>query len=317
MRKLRKKKNNKKIILLFIILMVSTVFITTGYAILRQSQQITGTANIKGKSGTSNNEFDVTPTVKDSWYDNSFYGYNISLLISNNTNYKTNGWEVSIDVPSDVSNINCWVSNYSISNGRLIFTNLDYNGKIEPDSSTELGFILSTATPNYKPSNIIIKIFTDEYPDGIEYKIKNNNSTTSESSESGNENKTDTDTNTDIFKESEENDNNYSAGPFDVNFDVVASWPSGDLYITQYTVTLSNSTDKDISSWKFDIVDLDNFEFDTVWNANYIKGDSALTLSNVSYNSIIKASDSITFTLQLKSNTQNYKPNIANRIYTN
>lgn len=70
--------------------------------------------------------------------------FQISITINNGTSYETNGWTVSITVPSGCEINDCWNGKAAINGTTLTITNLDYNGNIAAGGRTELGLIVKS-----------------------------------------------------------------------------------------------------------------------------------------------------------------------------
>jgi endo-1,4-beta-xylanase len=52
----------------------------------------------------------------------------------------TNGWSVSMTLPSGASVTNTWNASASGTTGTVAFTNVSYNGRLNPGQVTEFGF---------------------------------------------------------------------------------------------------------------------------------------------------------------------------------
>lgn len=288
-RKLKSKnrKENKKYIIIFcVIIVILFVCIGVGYSLLSQKLDITGKATITNNEPEQSGDFDVKYTIKDDWYNNYIHYYNISVNVINNDVASTTGWEVSMDVPSDVSNVDCWKASSKIVEKRVYFTNLSYNAVITPNNSEEFGFILNTGIKeSYVPTNIIVKIYTSQYPNGIEIKIGD----------------------TTIPEDPEDPE---LSQYIEVTFVRTNTWMEGNEYVSQYDVEISNTSNKKVTSWEIEIGNVNEFSISSIWNANYILTDTMVRFSNMSYNNIIKPGKSIHFGCQLKSNVQNYIPKI-------
>jgi hypothetical protein len=286
----RKSKRNKKYIITFcVIIVILFVCISVGYSLLSQKLDITGKASITNNEPEQNGDFDVKYTITDYWYNNFRHYYNISFNVINNDVVSTTGWEVSMDVPSDVSNVDCWNASSKVISKRVYFTNLSYNAVINPNNLEEVGFILNTGVnDSYVPTNIIVKIYTSQYPNGIEIKIGD----------------------TTIPEDPEDPDEPQLSQYIEVTFVLTDTWMEGNEYVNQYDVKISNIFNKKVTSWEIEIGNVNEFSISSIWNANYILTDTMVRFSNMSYNNIIKPGKSIQFGCQLKSNVQNYIPRI-------
>lgn len=98
-------------------------------------------------SGVLNNPFSVDVVISKQWIDNEFHpevpkGAQYDGTISNHTLEPINHWELEMDMPEEAVIDSSWNGNYSIADGKMVVTPLDYNEQIEPGGSITFGFVL-------------------------------------------------------------------------------------------------------------------------------------------------------------------------------
>lgn len=213
--------------------------------------------------------------IVDHWYGDFRDNYIVRLIITNNQAVETTGWTIAFDIPSDVNSIDCWEASAEISNGRVKYTSLAHNSVILPGESVEFGIIFSTALTNeYIPTNIVTKLF---------------------------------------YKEEEEKPDIEISEDLDVDIDMSGNWgDASTTYYGQYSLTLTNTSDADITSWTVELGDCTKFKVENMWGADYILTDNSLKLSNVGYNGTIKSGQSVTIGFQLSSKIPKYEPYVIN-----
>ena len=79
----------------------------------------------------------------------------------------------------------------------------------------------------------------------------------------------------------------------DVSAQVISSWEQGDSTCYQYTLTVTNSTDRDCDNWTVQLSFDGDITLDSSWNGNYSVNGSVLTISSVDYNGAIAAGGSV------------------------
>lgn len=83
------------------------------------------------------------------------------------------------------------------------------------------------------------------------------------------------------------------ADGLDVSAQMVSSWEQGDKTCCQYTLTITNTTDKDCSSWQIELSFNGDITLDSSWNGNYKVSGSKLTITSMDYNGAIAAGGSV------------------------
>ena len=79
----------------------------------------------------------------------------------------------------------------------------------------------------------------------------------------------------------------------EVSAAAVNSWEQDGQYCCQYTLTITNPTDTDCSSWTIELNFNGNISLDNSWNGSYQVNGSRLTISSVDYNGVIPAGGSV------------------------
>ena len=79
----------------------------------------------------------------------------------------------------------------------------------------------------------------------------------------------------------------------EVSATAVNSWEQDGRFCCQYTVTVTNPTDTDCSSWTIELNFNGNISLVDSWNGSYQVDGSRLTISSVDYNGVIPAGGSV------------------------
>ncbi len=83
----------------------------------------------------------------NSWGDKPVF-HQLTITLANTTNKDINGWSVQIQV-GNAALTEGWNGNYSIKNGVLTVSNVDYNAIVPAGGTQEIGCILSGVTGDY------------------------------------------------------------------------------------------------------------------------------------------------------------------------
>ena len=81
-----------------------------------------------------------------------FYVYQYDIIVTNNANYAINNLSFSINKPSNGKIINIWNANYISKDNSIEFSNVTYNGNLEPGESATFGVMIGTDDAYYVPS---------------------------------------------------------------------------------------------------------------------------------------------------------------------
>lgn len=84
-----------------------------------------------------------------------------------------------------------------------------------------------------------------------------------------------------------------NADGLEISASVVNSWEQDGQSCFQYSLTISNPTDTDCSSWIVELNFNGSFTLDGSWNGNYQVNGNKLTISSVDYNGAIPAGGSV------------------------
>ncbi len=96
---------------------------------------------------TGEGEFIVYVDSFNSWGDNPVF-HQLTITLTNTMDKDINGWTVQINV-GDAELTEGWGGNYSIKNGTLTITNVDYSAIVPAGGTQEIGCILSNITGDY------------------------------------------------------------------------------------------------------------------------------------------------------------------------
>ena len=145
LRRFKKNLSDKKVKILLILLISLFLLIDIGYAILNARININGIAKIVSEESTCDLRIESSHYQKGTWGDNTTGNtvYDIVIDITNNNADSIIGWEIKIKGPSDIGI--SWVNaNYSVDNGVLTLSNLDWNGIIEPGKTSSFEVAITT-----------------------------------------------------------------------------------------------------------------------------------------------------------------------------
>lgn len=104
------------------------------------------TGNV-GEEVTEEGELLVYVDSFNSWGENPVF-HQLTITLTNTMDKDINGWTLHINV-GDAALTQGWGGNYSINNGILTVTNVDYSAIVPAGSTQEIGCILSGITGDY------------------------------------------------------------------------------------------------------------------------------------------------------------------------
>lgn len=81
-----------------------------------------------------------------------FYVYQYDIVVTNNANYAINNWAFSIKKPLNGRVVNVWNANYIVKGDSIEFSNVSYNGNLQPGQSATFGVMIGTDDAYYVPS---------------------------------------------------------------------------------------------------------------------------------------------------------------------
>lgn len=95
-----------------------------------------------------------------------------------------------------------------------------------------------------------------------------------------------------------------------ISFQKTTQWQSGQYIYSQYTATVENIGNRQISSWQFELSEKDII-IDQIWNAQLTE---SMQIGNSPYNGIIEVSEKISFGFIIKTTKENIQLNAINII---
>lgn len=253
--------------------------ISVGYSLLSEELSITGKGNLIVPE-SADGKFSISYVLNNRWYSQGRYFYDYTIIVENLTETDVNGWTIVLNVPNDAADISGWNSTSQLETNKIIFTNVDYNSIISSHLTVNFGFQISTADADLTLSKGTIN--------GLRFEI--------------------------ITENNEEEPTTPEVEPISVTLTNVSGWGDQSGYIKQITYTLENKSDSDIISWKFDLVVPNETSVYASWSMAYIQKENVITFSNVEWNKNIPAKGKTEVSVQLKSKTQNYTPEVTNII---
>ena len=111
--KIKKRKQNNTFLIIFVVC-ISTLFMSSGYALLSDTLTITGTANIKQQQQVEQGDSTYTWRIMDTWTNEGEVDikvvYQVGFIINNNEETITD-WELQFDVPDGLvpEKLNSWM----------------------------------------------------------------------------------------------------------------------------------------------------------------------------------------------------------------
>lgn len=83
------------------------------------------------------------------------------------------------------------------------------------------------------------------------------------------------------------------ADGLEITAEMSNSWEQNDKTCYQYTLTVANTSDKEINGWQIELKFSGDIALDSSWNGNYQVNGSKLTITSVDYNGKIPAGGSV------------------------
>lgn len=77
--------------------------------------------------------------------------YQYDVYVTNNTEDTITNWQFSIEKPSNYEIVNAWNCNYIVKNNVIEFSNMTYNGFLEPGAIARFGIMIRTDQQEYSP----------------------------------------------------------------------------------------------------------------------------------------------------------------------
>lgn len=264
---MKRRRLNK--VTLIIAFSIALLFLGIAYSILKQELEITGKATIT-KQDQEVEDYIVTYEIKNKWFANGKYYYDITVHLKNNTKEMLEGWEILMNAPKNPELLSYYDVKGNLLQNKLQFTNVGYNAQVQSKETISFGFQIATTDPYYQPENIIVNGTLPEPPEKPD--VPDNQKKVEIT----------------IQKENE--------------------WESGEFYFSQLQVILKNIGKTEITSWKFDLMFDNETSVEQIWNGNVEKkNETRYTFSPSLYNGLISIDGEASFGIIIKSSEQENK----------
>lgn len=291
---MRKKAKNKTIsfktiIIIFIVVLCS---ISIGYSLLYKRLSIVGKGELVISDDPTKTGIEFTYNLEP-WYNGKVFYWNCNGKLTNLTTDTVENWKLIIDVPEDVTEIQCWSVKCSVSNGKAIFEGSD-STDLAANASISFGFQLSSSlTGEWEPNN---------------YTVTGTNTPTPSPSPTTSPSPSPTPTPTPTTSPTPDPG---------TNEDIVVAvklgdpWQSGDYYVRDCSYTITNNSDTAISSWKFKMSVPDGTSIVAAWDMNYVEADGYIIFSNGQWNGSVDVGKTVSLNFQLKSKEKDFTPTVS------
>ena len=110
---------------------------------------------INGETSQLDESIDVTYTLGDSWYDGEKYHQMLTLNIQNNRETAITSWQIDLD-RKKYNLQNVYNANYIEMETLLRFSNVSYNGMINPGNNVSFQIELTSTEKNFNISIVNI-----------------------------------------------------------------------------------------------------------------------------------------------------------------
>lgn len=261
--------NKKKIRVRFFILLLSFLFMSIGYSVLKQTLTIGASAGLivdvvddPPTGGDPNIEYNVEYSI--SKWPSGGYNYQFNpFTLSNLSSENVTSWNMVFDIPDDSEIKDCWNMICVFEDGYLTMHSTRDNSSIPGGSNvTNFGFQILTQMDNYELNIVSTNLYTDAYPNPLEVEVQDNITLT------------------------------HTPG---------SGWNEGGMYVRQFNFTINNENSFNLTSWE---IVLNKPSTDSTmsnnWGCNFIdKGDKFIITGEVN-NKGVEAGKSHTFGLQIK-----------------
>lgn len=219
-------------------LILPILVIGGGYALFSQNLSVQGTATANVSSAQTPS-LQVTWTVQK-WQAGSSWSYNVTAQVKNTGTVAVTGWHVTVTLPASITGLNCWNGDCSLTGTTLNIENMNYNGSLAPNATTDFGMSFTSASDALSFSNYVANGDTPE---------TNNNNLT------------------DI------------AG-LTATMTYQNGWQANGGYVKQYTVTVTNNSASKVKAWRVEVSNWDSATHSVVniWNANYTSEQARLLM---------------------------------------
>ena len=101
----------------------------------------------------------VTFSKSNQWQSGDLYYYSYNVSVNNMTNKKIKSWAFDLLFDSTTNLSQIWNAQYITSAGKIVISNMTYNGVIQAGNNVTFGMIITTKNSNYIPqaTNIVYK----------------------------------------------------------------------------------------------------------------------------------------------------------------
>ena len=299
--KRRHKKKSISFFSLICIFVITLLSFSVGYSLLSQELSISGTASIAGeiiqKKEFRTDDFLLTYQI-NSWYNNgkTYYQYNFTLENIGVNDFSE--WYLKIYLPPDTEKVGEWEARYTLNMGELLVQNIE-NRTLTSGTSTLFGYQFSTTDDAFELKKVdmngTIIILGESGDTGGDTGNTGGDSgdTGGDSGDTGGDlGDTGGDTG-DTGGDSGNTGGSIMTGALEVSSKKITSWGSSPQYYHQYSFTVNNVSDQDLTEWTFDVVVGEGVTIHQNWGCNYIDKEGTITLSNSDYNSNLKSGNSL------------------------
>lgn len=268
--------NKKKIRIRFVILLLSFLFMSIGYSVLRQTLTIGASAGLiidvvddPSTGGDPNIEYDVEYSI--SKWPSGGYNYQFNpFSLSNMSSENVTSWNMVFDIPDDSTLVECWNMTCVLKDGYLTMHSTKDNSSIPGGSTiTNFGFQIVSQMENYELNIVSTNLFTEAYPNPFETEVTDNITLT------------------------------HTAG---------SGWSEGGMYVRQFNFTINNENSYNLTSWE---IILKKPSIDSVmsnnWGCNFVDKEEVFIITGEGNNKGIDAGKSHTFGLQIKLPSQDFE----------
>lgn len=318
MRKIRKNKNS--LTTLIIIFVISTFTLSVGYSLLYEKLSIQGTGNLVFEEDDS----DVTSKylkfsyTTNSWYSEGKYYYQIDGILENISEYTIENWKVILDFETSPTVQGGWNGEFNLNNDKIIITPVIYNQTINPNSTIAIGLqvIIYSDILEFDKISLYgspIGIAEDTLSTASTENSNNENDIENENSNDNEENEdiSEIDQNNEIIDNEDINEDSDIFTEYSIETSLKAEWKSGENYISQHNLIITNTTDDILEDWQVQITLPQGVSFSQIWEGNYINADGILKISGVEYNKTLQVGASTTILLQFESTYEGFIPEIT------
>lgn len=229
-------------------------------------EKLSLTGTAKLNTEAKDNNYDIEYKVT-SWQSGKYeYQFN-PVTITYKATEDVNTWKIVIDVPDDSTLSACWNVKCKIEDGKLIIRNDNNNAIIKPGGIlTNFGFQIATSMENYEFNVEEVNFYTPTNPNPDEQIITDGLS---------------------------------------VNYSKSNGWVSGNKFVSQININVTNNTGIDLSYWELVIKRPANSKIQTLWGASYIEKEDTIIITGENGITNFFNGSSKSIGLQIELETQN------------